>query len=177
VSHERPVTGLRYSFRDATEADLPMLARWLATPEVSAWWVDPGAQIKLIRADLSDPGMATWIVELGGRPFAYAQHYEVHTWPQPHLASLPFGTRAVDLFVGETDFRGQGHGSRFLRLLASRLLAEGAPLVVIDPDARNVRARNAFQRAGFQLHSVVTSDDMDVALMIFQARSASMPEK
>jgi aminoglycoside 6'-N-acetyltransferase len=154
-----------------------MLARWLATPEVSEWWVDPSEQVKLIRADLSDSGMATWIVELEGRPFAYAQHYEVHTWPQPHLESLPFGTRAVDLFVGETDFHGQGHGSRFLRALASHLLAEGAPLVVIDPDARNVRARNAFQRAGFRLHSIVAAGDVNVALMMFRAQSASAPAK
>jgi aminoglycoside 6'-N-acetyltransferase len=166
---------LRYSFRAATEADLPMLARWLATPEVSEWWVDPVEQLKLIRADMSDSGMATWIVELYGRPFAYAQHYEVHTWPQPHLDSFPKGTRGVDLFIGEPDFRGLGHGSRFLRALANRLLAEGAPLVVIDPDARNVPARRTFQRAGFRLSSIVTVTDADVALMIFDGRSGSVP--
>ena len=152
-----------------------MLARWLASPEVSEWWVDAVEQLKLIRADIGDPGMATLIAQLDGRPFAYAQHYEVHTWPQPHLDSLPAGTRAVDLFIGEADFRGQGHGSRILRALASRLLAEGAPLVVIDPDARNVRARRAFERAGFRLSSIVTAGELDVALMIFDPRSDSIP--
>jgi aminoglycoside 6'-N-acetyltransferase len=174
VSHERPDTAPLYSFRVATELDLPLLARWLATREVSEWWVDPVEQLKLIRGDLSDPGMVTLIVELEGRPFAYAQHYEVHTWPQPHLDSLPIGTRSVDLFIGETDYRGQGHGSRFLRALAVRLLTDGAPLVVIDPDARNARARRSFEQAGFRLSSVVTVGGLDVALMIFDEQSASV---
>ena len=151
-----------------------MLARWLATREVSEWWVGPVEQLKLIRDDMSDPGMMTLIVELDGRPFAYAQHYEVHTWPQRHLDSLPMGTRGVDLFIGETDFRGQGHGSRFLRALASRLLAEGAPLIVIDPDARNLHARRSFEQAGFRLCSIVAAGGLDVALMIFDTQSASV---
>jgi hypothetical protein len=55
--------------------------------------------------------------------------------------------------------------------LADRLLAEGAPLVVIDPDVRNARA--AFERAGFRLRSIVGMGDPDVALMIFGPQRAS----
>jgi hypothetical protein len=38
---------------------------------------------------------------------------------------------------------GRGHGSAFLRLLAGKLIREGAPLVAIDPIADNFRARRA----------------------------------
>ena len=96
---------------------------------------------------------------------------EVHTWPLPHLAAFPTGTRAVDLFIGEIDFLGHGHGPRFLRQLATRLLADGAPLVVIDPDARNERARHAFERAGFQLTSIIATGAGPVALMVFDRRT------
>ena len=140
-----------YSFRPATRADLPMLRRWLETPEVVAWWGDPAEQYALLDEDLDNPLMTMLVVEdAAGRPFAYAQHYDVRSWPQPHFADLPAGSRAIDAFVGEPDMLGIGHGGRFLRLLARRLKAEGAPAVAIDPDVDNARARRAYARAGFR---------------------------
>jgi len=162
---------MSYTFRDAEARDLAMLARWLATPEVSEWWINPAEQLESIRGDLADPRMVTWIVAIDGRPFGYVQHYEVHTWPQPHLDHLPVGTRGIDLFIGEKDCLASGHGARFLRIVANRLLAEGAPLIIIDPDARNARARRAFERAGFGLSAIVATADGNVALMIFDGRN------
>jgi aminoglycoside 6'-N-acetyltransferase len=80
-----------YSFRPATTKDLLRLRRWLNTPEVRRWWGDPTEQFELLRADLNEPLMTMRIVSLGERPFAYAQDYDVHSWPQPHLAHLPGG--------------------------------------------------------------------------------------
>ena len=42
-----------YHFRPFTCADLPMVARWLGTPEVMRWWGDPKEQIDLITEDTS----------------------------------------------------------------------------------------------------------------------------
>ena len=70
--------------------------------------------------------MTMRIVLLNGRPFAYAQDYEAHTWPQPHLAHLPQGSRAIDSFIGWPSMIGRGHGQAYLRLLAARLCAEAA---------------------------------------------------
>jgi aminoglycoside 6'-N-acetyltransferase len=33
-----------YTFRPLSRSDLPLVARWLATPQVIAWWGDPGGQ-------------------------------------------------------------------------------------------------------------------------------------
>ena len=44
---------------------------------------------------------------------------------------------------------GRGHGAAYLRLIAERLCAEGAPLVTIDPIVDNLRARRAYAKAGF----------------------------
>ena len=62
---------------------------------------------------------------------------------------------------------GRGHGSAFLGLLASRFIREGAPLVAIDPDAGNLRARRAFARAGFAEDAVVEAKQGMVVLMMF----------
>jgi aminoglycoside 6'-N-acetyltransferase len=143
------------SFRPASGVDLPRLRRWLRAPEVTRWWGDPRRELETLRADLDEPRMTMRIVSFNGWPFAYAQHYEVHAWPQPHLAHLPQGSRAIDSFIGWPSMIGRGHGQAYLRLLAERLCAEGAPLVAIDPAIDNLRARGAYERAGFRFEAAV----------------------
>jgi aminoglycoside 6'-N-acetyltransferase len=157
-----------YAFREMTVDDLPMVARWLATPEVVEWWGEPEEQYALVAGDLDDPQMLQWIVSFEGRPFAYAQAYQVHVWPQPHFAHLPPGSMAIDAFTGEPDVIGAGHGGVFLRQLAQRLRAEGAPVVAIDPDEDNTRARRAYARAGFVGDTVVETGEGPAVLMLFR---------
>jgi aminoglycoside 6'-N-acetyltransferase len=158
---------MTYAFRPAGAHDLPMLERWLWTTEVVRWWGDPQEQAALLREDLDEPRMVMRIVCLAGRPFAYAQDYDVHVWPQPHFGHLPPGSRAIDSFIGEPDMIGQGHGSGFLRLLARQLRAEGAPVVAIDPDVENLRARRAYAKAGFRGEAVVETGAGPAVLMMF----------
>lgn len=142
--------GPAYAFRPAALQDLPLLQQWLRTPEVVRWWGNADEQAALLREDMGEPRMVMRIVSFEGRPFAYAQDYAVHVWPQPHFAHLPPGSRAIDSFIGEPDMIGRGHGSIYLKLLAERLRAEGAPVVAIDPDLDNLRARRAYEKAGFR---------------------------
>ena len=111
--------------------------------------------------------MVMRIVSFEGRPFAYAQDYAVHRWPQPHFEHLPVGSRAIDSFIGEPDMLGRGHGSAYLRRLALRLRAEGAPVVAIDPALDNLRARRAYEKAGFHGGSVVESSAGRAIVMTF----------
>ena len=157
-----------YMFRPATAADLPLLSRWLCTPEVIHWWGDPAEQEALLKGDLDEPAMVMRIVSHWGRPFAYVQHYAVQAWPQPHFAHLPRGARAIDAFIGEPGMIGRGHGSAFLRQMALSLKANGAPVVAIDPDAANLRARRAYAKAGFRGEVVSQSGEGPVVVMTFE---------
>jgi aminoglycoside 6'-N-acetyltransferase len=159
-----------YSFRLATAKDLPRLRRWLNAPEVKRWWGNPIDEFELLRADLNEPLMTMRIVSLDGRPFAYAQDYDVHSWPQPHLAHLPKGSRAIDSFIGWPSMIGRGHGQAYLRLLAERLCAEGAPLVAIDPAEENLRARRAYEGAGFRVEAKAATGAGPAVLMVFERR-------
>jgi aminoglycoside 6'-N-acetyltransferase len=120
----------------------------------------------LLQKDLDELRMVMRIVSYEGRPFAYVQDYDVHAWPQPHFNHLPAGSRAIDTFIGEPSMIGQGHGSAFLRLLAERLRAEGAPVVAVDPDAGNLRARRAYEKAGFCGQDLIEAGAGPVVLMI-----------
>lgn len=134
-----------YSFRPVTRDDLPMLAGWLAAPEVAAWWEGVDRQIALVTEDLDHPAMTQVIALLDGQPIAYAQHYPVQAWPAPHFAHLPADAIAIDVFSGPA---GRGHGSRWLRALGDLLLRQ-SPVLAIDPDPENRRAIRAYENAGF----------------------------
>jgi aminoglycoside 6'-N-acetyltransferase len=63
---------------------------------------------------------------------------------------------------------GRGHGSVYLRLLAERLQAEGAPAVAIDPAANNWRARRGYAKAGFVANRMVETAGGMAVVMIFE---------
>jgi aminoglycoside 6'-N-acetyltransferase len=157
-----------YVFRHCVKEDLAMLDIWLRRPDVVRWWGKPEEQVRLLEEDLNEPAMSMRIVSFRGRPFAYAQHYAVHTWPQLHFERLPKGSRAIDAFIGEPDMVGNGHGSSFLRLLAEQLIDEGAPLVAIDPHVHNIRARCAYEKAGFRNEREVMTGEGPAVLMIYK---------
>jgi aminoglycoside 6'-N-acetyltransferase len=159
----------KYRFRPFDRADLATVERWLQTPEVVRWWGDPVRELALLTEDLDQPLMDQWIVEFDGMPFAYAQAYCVHSWPPKHLEHLPADARAIDAFIGVPEMLGKGHGGRFLRQLAMMLVEQGAPLVAIDPDRDNLRARRAYARAGFKAEAIVQAGEGPVALMIFRS--------
>jgi aminoglycoside 6'-N-acetyltransferase len=147
-------------------SDLPHIKRWLETPHVREWWHDPAEQLALVSGDLDHPDMAQFIVAVDAREFAYLQCYNLSDW-NTGLGPQPEGTRGLDQFIGEADMLGCGHGSAFVRDFADRLLADGAPRVVTDPDPANLRAVRAYEKAGFRRDRLVETPD-GTALLMFR---------
>jgi len=150
-----------------TRADLPMVRRWLDTPAARRWWGEPELEAGLLDEDLDEPAMAMLIVAHDGTPFAFAQHYGVHTWPVPQFAHLPRGSRAIDTFIGDPAMIGIGHGSTYVRLLAEYLIGRGVPTIAIDPAIANYRARRAYARAGFVARRAANRVKRPATVMIF----------
>jgi aminoglycoside 6'-N-acetyltransferase len=156
---------LPYAFQPMTPHHLPMIRRWLETPEVVRWWGQPDEQYDLVSGDLDHPDMDQFIVAVGDRPFGYIQCYALSTWNQG-FGPQPEATRGIDQFIGEPDMIGRGHGSDFIRQFADGLLASGIPRIVTDPDPDNARAVRAYARAGFERGRIVETPDGAVLLMV-----------
>lgn len=154
-----------YVFRPMTSADLPLIRRWLETPEVVRWWGDPDEQYALVGGDRDHPDMDQFIVAIGDRSFGYIQCYALSTWNSGFGAQPP-KTRGIDQFIGEPGMIGRGHGSGFIRQFADGLLSSGIPRVVTDPDPDNGRAVRAYAKAGFQSDRVVDTPDGPALLMV-----------
>ena len=52
-----------YAFREMSSADLSLIRRWLATPEVVRWWGEPEQQFELVSGDLDEPDLVEDLVE------------------------------------------------------------------------------------------------------------------
>jgi aminoglycoside 6'-N-acetyltransferase len=148
-----------------SSGDLPMIRRWLQTPEVVRWWGQPDEQYALVSGDLDHPDMDQFIVSLDEHPFGYIQCYALSTWNQG-FGTQPPGTRGIDQFIGVPDMIGRGHGSGFIRQFVERVLISGIPRVVTDPDPGNRRAVRAYAKAGFQSERVVDTPDGPALLMV-----------
>src|ERR1700735_5396981 len=154
-----------YVFRPMLSGDLPMIRRWLETPEVVRWWGDPDEQYELVSGDLDHPDMDQFIVAADDRPFGYIQCYALSTWNES-FGPQPEATRGIDQFIGEPAMIGQGHGSAFIRQFADGLLASGIPRIVTDPDPDNARAIRAYTKAGFQRERVIDTPDGPALMMV-----------
>jgi aminoglycoside 6'-N-acetyltransferase len=159
----------RYDFRPLTEADLPLVAGWLAEPHVAEWWDDPEAGIASIRDHIDSISVEPLIVELSGKPIAYLQSYDPHLEDDHPYSDQPFGTLGIDLSIGPGEMVGIGHGSAIVRQFVEELFAEGAPRVIIDPHPDNARAIRAYEKAGFREIDRRTSRYGDVVLMAIEA--------
>ncbi len=125
-----------------------MIERWLIQPHVGEWWGDPHSEIALMDRDIENENVHLLVVELLGRPFAYMQDYAIDAWPMPQYGDLPRGTRAIDTFLGDPAYKGQGHVSGYLDKRV-RQLRERFPMVAADPSPKNLTAVQAYSKAGF----------------------------
>ncbi len=148
----------RYDFRTVTEADLPLLAAWLAEPHVAEWWEDgPESSLAEIRQAMDSVETEPLIVEMDGQPIAYIQSYDPHLEDGHPYQDQPFGTLGMDVTIGIPELVGKGHGSAIVRQFTDMLFEEGCPRVVIDPHPDNLRAIRAYEKAGFRAFDTRTS--------------------
>lgn len=137
--------------RKATLRDLPTLRRWDEEPHVVE--SDPnddwGWEVELAR----DPDWREQLVaEVDGRPIGFVQIIDPAREDSHYWGDVPGDLRAIDIWIGEADALGQGHGTEMMRQAIARCFA--APEVrgiLIDPLASNVRAHRFYERLGFRV--------------------------
>ena len=154
-----------YAFRPMTTADLPLIQRWLSLPHVREWWGDPQEQYVLVSGDLDEPAMDQFIFSAAGRAFGYLQCYDLTEW-NTGFGPQPPSTRGIDLFIGEPDMIGRGHGSALIRRFVDGRLRKGLARMVTDPDPANARAIRAYEKARFRRDRLVETPDGTALLMI-----------
>jgi aminoglycoside 6'-N-acetyltransferase len=147
-----------FEFRAVTKKDAALLKRWIALPHWQEWWGEPDAEVLEIMEHLESDSVEPMIVEVDGKPVAYAQTYDPHMEDDHPYQDQPFGTLGIDISIGEESDLSKGIGTEILQSLAAILFEEGATRLIIDPHPNNKRAIRAYEKAGFIAFDTRTSE-------------------
>lgn len=133
---------------------------WLLRPHVKQWYDDvpaatyPDDTISEYRTAIrgEDP-TDLYVIDLDGRPIGVLQSYRIDDHPE-YAAQVALDRPAIgiDLFIGEPDCVGRGHGPALIRAFLRDVAFPryGVDLCVIGPTLSNVAAIRAYEKAGFR---------------------------
>lgn len=158
-----------FTFSPVREDDLDLIRTWLLRPHVRRWYDDVPAEAypedtiadhrTAIRGE--DP-TDYFVIELEGRPIGQIQSYRVDDDPD-YAAQLALGRPAIgiDLFIGEPELVGRGHGPALIRAFLRDVAFPryGIELCIIGPTRSNVAAIRAYEKAGFRFRKTYLEPD------------------
>ena len=163
---------MTYAFAPLREEDLPLIRRWLLEPHVKRWWDDgvkspyPDAVIDDYREAIQgkDPTYH-YLAQIDNRPAAMLQHYRIADDPEyAEALALDEDAVGIDLFIGDAELIGRGHGPPMLRQFLRDIAFpfHRLDVCVIGPSVKNVAAIRAYEKAGFRpLREVHVPDEPD----------------
>jgi aminoglycoside 6'-N-acetyltransferase len=126
------------------------MRRWLADPEVQAWWGNAASAEAEITLAMASEASLCRIIETDGVPIGYAHAVEIGLWGQPP-ADLPAATWDIDLFIASTEHRQQGAVRAALALLAEEVFATRLAVACCGiVSIRNEVAARTYEQAGFR---------------------------
>ena len=149
----------KYTFTPLREEDFPLVRRWLLEPHVRRWWDEgrrlpyPEAELEEYRAALHGEPTYRYAAHIDARPVGMFQHYRIGDSPE-YAEALGLDEEAVgvDLFIGEAELVGRGHGPAMLRafLRDVAFAFHHVDVCVIGPSVKNTAAIRAYEKAGFR---------------------------
>ncbi|MCY3748270.1 MAG: GNAT family protein [Chloroflexi bacterium] len=150
TDHE-PIEGPRLRLRPLTPDDLPLLMRWLADPEVQAFYGRPPKSVAEAHDSYlvaEDAPCWRFVIEAQGRAVGEIQYYH------PYLNER--WSAGIDIFIGEPGDRNRGLGTEAVRTLLQHLFeVKGVNRVTIGPEPANRRAIRSYEKTGFQPDGVI----------------------
>jgi aminoglycoside 6'-N-acetyltransferase len=136
--------------RHASRDDVAILEYWDTQPHVIAAggaWDDFDWATEVERRV---PWRELLIAEIDGRPIGVLQIIDPTDEEDHYWGDIAPGHRAIDIWIGEVDCLGRGHGTAMMRAAIDRCFADPTVhSIVIDPLAANTRAIRFYERLGF----------------------------
>jgi len=113
----------KVSLRPAQQEDRLHVRRWLAQPQVQAWWSNAASAEAEISLAMSSQAALCRIVEQDRAPIGYAQAVEIGLWAGPQPAGAAPGSWNVDLFIAAGQKCGRTLAGEALALLVEEVFA------------------------------------------------------
>lgn len=152
--HRKPSICLR----PATIEDIPQLSAWDTDDDVIASTTDdPDAELAFEGLEWQEElaGQTEhyryYVAELDGRPLGAMLVIDPHLEHTHYWGDIEPDLRALDIWIGAPEDRGQGHGTTMMTLAINMCFSDSrVKAIVIDPLASNTRAHAFYRRLGFE---------------------------
>ena len=172
----------RFDLRPLTEADLPLLHRWLNAPHVRPWYGGGATEDDVAREYLPTLEPASpihaYIAVYEGRPIGMLSWERMGDSPdfqRTYGVSDPDSANC-DLFIGEVDTVHRGLGAPLLREFLARVVFADPRITtcIIDPQPENTGAIRAYEKAGFRFLRVEPDDGEGNAVTLMELRREAL---
>jgi len=156
-------------FEPLSEADFPLLHKWLNSPHVADRW-DGAKSLEEVHSKYQDKISSDWqqafIVSKNSSRFGYIQSYRSSHAGENWWPNEPETTVGIDQFIGDAQSLGKGLGTAMVKEFSDWLLQQlNTAKVITDPSPSNTRAVACYRKAGFKDVGVVTTPDGTALLM------------
>lgn len=155
---------------------------------MSRWWQDPPRPAypddelekyrRRIVGDGTDPTLL-FFIRHRGRPIGFIQCYRIDDYDEYGKAlALDVPSAGIDLFIGEPDQIGKGHGAPLIRAFLRDVVFARYEVAecVIGPSVKNTSAIRAYEKAGFVfLRDVRVPDEPDPEHLMRIRRDEVLP--
>lgn len=140
----------KYEFVPLNDSHRELMLRWLALPHVREYWNGFEAPEERLERYLAESKVERYVCRIDGRDAGFIQTYLASDYPPPRGIEWDASTWRIDLFIGEPELLGRGHGGGMLKSFIEILWRRGATRILIDPEPRNKRAIRVYERVGFK---------------------------
>jgi RimJ/RimL family protein N-acetyltransferase len=133
-------------FRKITDADIPLMVKWLNKEHIKKWFEIPGLcsiddwlyEIKNRNGEFS--WLNHYIFEIDGEPFGFGVYYDCwdakEDWYEVETEREIF---SIDYLIGESSFLGKGYGKEIVRFLTEAITTvPTAKYIIVKPDGDNL---------------------------------------
>ena len=153
------------SIRKMTETrrDFEPYLKWMTDPETMKYWegmTEHYTYDRVVREyrEAAEEQVEQCMIECGGNTIGYCQFclldarsYEVPETQYDRFVRKQDAVYGIDIFLGETDCRDRGIGTKCMKALMRALFEDWhADMLMIDPKTHNARAIRCYHKCGFR---------------------------
>ena len=167
---------MEISFRPLTDADLPLMHRWLNDPEVVRWWEGDDVSWDGVVRDYGghrSDGTEHWIACTARRAVGWIQCYATADEPEESEPWWALGVHrtaaGIDYLIGDSADRGRGLGSAMVKAFLSDVVFGRHAhwtQACAAPHVDNMASWRALEKAGFHVVGIVEGEHGPGRLMV-----------
>jgi RimJ/RimL family protein N-acetyltransferase len=154
-------------FRQMSDADFGLVARWHREPHVFEWWDHASLDEEAARARYEPRGRGDdptrmWIVEADDEPAGVLQSYRVSSYADYAQSTGEHDAAAFDYLLGEPGLIGRGLGTRMVWEFCRDVLRPtypDAPRFLASPSVRNARSLRVLEKCGFARGRTIAGEE------------------